>query len=290
MLLKVIREQTIVIVIALIVNILLPTISFANADRIFKENNKAVVVVVTYDTDGKILSQGSGFIVRVDGAIITNYHVISNAKNVRINATDKVLDVDGVIYIDKENDIAIIKAAGKNLPTVNLGNADKASVGEKVYVISSPQGLENTISDGILSGIREISPGRKILQITAPISPGSSGGPVFNNDGQVIGIATFLIRDAQNLNFAIPINSIKDKINNEKIIPWNNNTLEDYRATKDYWIMIGINYYHAKMYKEAINSFNQAIRIAPDDAKIYIWPGYMYEELEMYKEAIDSFK
>src|SRR4030067_828628 len=157
-----------------------PAISFADADKIFKENSKAVVVVVTYDEKGEPISQGSGFIVRADGAIVTNYHVISNAKDIKVKAGNKVLEVDGLIHTDKENDLVILKVKGDNLPTVKLGAIAKVSIGEKVYVISSPEGLDNTISDGILSGVREITPNKKILQTTAPISPGSSGGPVFN--------------------------------------------------------------------------------------------------------------
>ncbi|MEW6674860.1 MAG: serine protease, partial [Nitrospirota bacterium] len=157
--------------------IFLPALSFADADRIFRENSKSVVVIETYDKKGEPISQGSGFIVRQDGAIVTNYHVISNAANIKAKAGDKILEVEGLLHIDKENDIVILKAKGENLHAVKIGDIEKVNVGEKVYVISSPQGLENTISDGILSGIREIKPKRKILQITAPLSAGSSGGP-----------------------------------------------------------------------------------------------------------------
>ncbi len=204
-------------IIFLIAVLITPTISLADADKIFKENNRAVVVIVTFDEKDNPISQGSGFIVRADGAIVTNYHVISNAVDIKVKAGDKVLDVEGLIYTDKENDLVILKAKGEKLQTVRLGDIAKANIGEKIYVISSPEGLENTISDGILSGIREITSDKKMLQITAPISPGSSGGPVFNNNGEVIGIATFLIEGAQNLNFAIPVDLIKDKISGSKI-------------------------------------------------------------------------
>jgi len=206
------RIFSLLLITLLIVIIFSPIIAFADADKIFKENNKAVVVIVTFNKEGKPISQGSGFIMREDGAIVTNFHVISNAVDIEIKVGDKILKVEGFIHIDKENDLVILKLNGEKLPVVKLGDIEKTNVGERVYVISSPQGLENTISDGILNSIREIDPKRKILQITAPVSEGSSGGPVFNKNGEVIGIATSLIKEAQNINFAMPVNLIKDKI------------------------------------------------------------------------------
>ena len=259
--------------------------------RIFRKNNKAVVVIETYDSEGKPIGQGSGFIVRPDGAIVTNYHVISNAKDIKIKAGDRILDVQGLIHIDEENDIVILKADGEDLPTVKLGDIGKAKVGEKVYVIGSPQGLENTISDGILSGIREITPGIKNLQITAPVSPGSSGGPVFNKEGKVIGIVTSsLIKNAQNLNFAMPVNLIMDKIDSKKVTALKDAGIADYKETADYWFQKGNSFFEAGKYEEAIESYKQAIRIKPDSAKLHAFLGGAYIESGDYKKAIESFK
>lgn len=202
--------KTTAIILFLLIS-LIPSVSFADAESIFKDNNKAVVVIVTYGKDGKPLSQGSGFIIGQDGIVVTNYHVISNAINIKVKAGDKVFDVEGLLSIDKENDLVVLKIKGNKLPAVKLGDADKENIGEKVFVISSPEGFEGTISEGILSGIRAITPKQKILQITAPISHGSSGAPVFNVKGEVIGIATLLVENAQNLNFVMSVNLIKDK-------------------------------------------------------------------------------
>ena len=249
----------------LLLIIFFPSICLAaDADKIFKENNKAVVVVVTFDANDNPISQGSGFIVRADGAVVTNYHVISNAKVIKIKVGDKILNVEGLIYTDKENDLVILKAKGEKLQTVRLGDIAKTNIGEKVYVISSPEGLENTISDGILSGIREITSDKKVFQITAPISPGSSGSPVFNNNGEVIGIATFLIKEAQNLNFAMPVNLIKDKIGSKKFTALKELEIEDYKKTAEYWFNLGFAYDESGKYKEAIESYKEAIRIKPD--------------------------
>mgnify|MGYP001606655168 CR=1 FL=1 len=96
----------------------------AFADKIFKENNKAVVVVVTYNAKGEPISQGSGFIIRPDGAVITNYHVISNAVDISVKAGDTVLKVEGLLHVDKENDLVILKAKGKDLPSTTVNNKD----------------------------------------------------------------------------------------------------------------------------------------------------------------------
>ncbi len=278
------------LIILIIMVILSPAISHADAGRIFKENNKAVVVVIAYDDKGNPISQGSGFIVRGDGAIVTNYHVVSNAVDIKVKIGDTILGIEGLLHTDKENDLVILKVKGKKLQTVKIGDIEKLSVGEKVYVISSPQGLENTISDGILSGLREIDPKRKILQITAPVSKGSSGGPVFNKNGEVIGTATFLIEEAQNLNFAMPINLIKDKISAGKIIALKDAEIEDYEKTAEYWFNLGVCYDKSGMCKEAIEAFKQAIRIKPDHANAHYNLGVCYSKLGMDREAMEAFK
>ena len=265
-------------------------IAFADAERIFKANNKAVVVVVTFNQKGEAISQGSGFFVTEAGAVVTNYHVISNAASIKIKAGTEVLNVEGLLYIDKENDLVILKTAGKNLPIVQLGDANKIGIGEKVYVMGSPEGLENTISDGILSGIREIGTKQKILQITAPISEGSSGGPVFNTNGEVIGIATFIIKEAQNLNFAMPVNLIKDKISFKKVIALQDAGIEDYTKSAEYWFYLGYYYVELGMYREAIEAYKQSIRINPDIEEAHYNLGVAYNDLGMNREAIEAFK
>lgn len=283
-------SSSILLIIPIILIILSPAVSFADAERIFKENSKAVVVVVAYDEKGKAISQGSGFVVRADGAVVTNCHVISKARSIKVKAGVKVLNVEGVIHADKENDLIILKVKGKNLPVVKVGSIEKANIGEKVYVISSPQGLENTISDGILSGVREIDEKRKILQITAPVSKGSSGGPVFNTNGEVIGIATFIIEEAQNLNFAMPVNIIKDKISSKKLTALKDSEIEDYKKTAEYWFYRGYYLAEAGLYKEAIDAFKQAIRIKPDDAEAHYNLGVTYGKSGMFREEKEAYK
>lgn len=270
--------------------LIFPVLTFAEADKIFKENSKAVVVIVAYDEKGAPISQGSGFVVRADGVVVTNYHVISNAVSIKVKAGDKVLDVEGLIHADNENDLVILKAKGEKLQTVKIGDSEKVTIGEKVYVISSPKGLENTISDGLLSGIRNITSDKKILQISAPVSSGSSGSPVFNKDGEVIGIATFLLKEAQNLNFAMPVNLIKNKIGSKKVALLKDAGIVDYKKTAEYWFNLGVAYHESGMYKEAIESYKKAIRIKPDDAEVHYYLGLAYLNLSDRGSALEEYK
>jgi S1-C subfamily serine protease len=173
--------------------------------RLTAEFGKAVVVILGKTAGGTSL--GSGFLVSADGQVVTNYHVVRGAYPavVKLPSGD-VYDDISVIDYDVRRDLAVIKIKGFNLPTVRLGNSDEAKVGEHVVVVGNPEGLENSVSDGLLSGIRDTEKGSKEYQISAPVSPGSSGGPVFNLRGEVIGVVVSTLVEGQNLNFAIPIN------------------------------------------------------------------------------------
>jgi hypothetical protein len=116
--------------------------------------------------------------------------------------------------VDETKDIAILKLKGFKLPVVTLGDSDKTEIGESITVISSPEGLTNSLSTGVVSGVRRLE-GLRVFQITAPISQGSSGGAVFDSNGNVIGIVTYLLRGGQNINFAVPINYARGMISDE---------------------------------------------------------------------------
>lgn len=178
---------------------------------IAKAANGAVVSIVMSDKDGKPIAQGSGFLVSTDGIIITNYHVIAEGSSALVKLPDGAFfAVDGVLAFDKARDVAVIKAHGDNFHKLTLGNSDRVQVGQEVVAIGNPLSLESTVSNGIVSSIRTIDEeGGKYLQVTAPISPGSSGGPLFNMAGEVVGITTMYIKGGENLNFAIPIGDAK---------------------------------------------------------------------------------
>ena len=165
---------------------------------------KAVLQINVYDEEKNMISSGSGFCLYDSQTLVTNYHVIENGHSVVAVSEDNIqYNVSGVCYYDKNRDIAILRFDNKTtLPVLSL--SFKYEVGEEIYAIGSPLGLKNTISNGIISGVRD-NEGYKDIQITAPISPGSSGGALLNAMGKVIGITYACIENGQNLNFAIPV-------------------------------------------------------------------------------------
>jgi S1-C subfamily serine protease len=154
-------------------------------------------------------SSGTGFLVTPAGHFVTNYHVIEHAQDIMAKLKDgREFKVSGSVELNRDLDLAVLKFDATALP-VALGDSDAVRVGQHVFAIGSPMGLEQTVSDGIISAIRGDTPDEKLFQITAPISPGSSGGPLFNENGEVIGITFAQLTEGQNLNFAIPINSVR---------------------------------------------------------------------------------
>lgn len=166
--------------------------------------------------------QGSGFIVSPDGQIFTNYHVVEGARSMQVKlASGDVYERVRILAVDERRDIAVLEIAGFDLPTLPLGNSESVRIGTEIIAIGSPLGLENTVSTGIVSGRRTESEGFRLLQITAPASRGSSGGPVLSGGGQVVGIAVSQIQDGQNLNFAVPINyarGLLDHLDGEPVV------------------------------------------------------------------------
>jgi Trypsin-like peptidase domain len=164
----------------------------------------SVVMIVTDDSHGQALAIGSGFFVR-ENVIASNAHVIEGAVGgyAKLVGQDKEFDLRGALAMDRRNDIVLLAVDGAKAPALKLGDSGKLAVGDRVYSVGNPKGLEGTFAEGIVSGIRDAD-GEKLLQITAPISPGSSGGPILDASGAVVGVAVATFRDGQNLNFAIP--------------------------------------------------------------------------------------
>jgi hypothetical protein len=168
----------------------------------------SVVRLIMSGPDGQPLSLGSGFVV-ADGVVVTNLHVVAGASHGRAKLVEQQHEysIAGSLGVSEESDLVLLRVTGLRADALPLARDESVSIGDEVYVIGNPSGLEGTISTGIVSGIREIEQ-RKVLQITAPISAGSSGGPVLNDKAEVIGIAVATLKDGQNLNFAVPVSNL----------------------------------------------------------------------------------
>ena len=174
---------------------------------VFDKAVPSIVAIYAYDDKGEPFAQGTGFLINSSGLIATNFHVIDKSHSLRVAFTSgEKYDVKEIIAVDEHRDIALIKIHGYDLPPLKLGNSNNIKIGEKVIAIGNPLGFANTLSSGIISGIRTDLEDYKLIQTTTPISPGSSGGPLLNMNGDVIGLTTMGIPDGQNLNFVVPVN------------------------------------------------------------------------------------
>jgi hypothetical protein len=158
------------------------------------------------DANSQPVALGSGFFVR-ENVIASNFHVVEGASRgyAKLVGEKTKYDISGVVGADSTHDLVLLSVADAKAPALSLADSHQAAVGDEVFAVGNPQGLEGTFSQGILSSIRTVG-AEALLQITAPISPGSSGGPVLNSQGKVIGVAVATFKGGQNLNFAVPAN------------------------------------------------------------------------------------
>ncbi|MFA4904298.1 MAG: trypsin-like peptidase domain-containing protein [Desulfobaccales bacterium] len=173
--------------------------------ELIKKVSPAVVTVAGFNAQGKVIRIGSGFFVDAQGHLITNLHVIKGVARAEVKLPKgEVYPLTEMVAADDKADLVklVVNLPGGPPHYLTVSGA-RPEVGEHVVVLGSPLGLEHTVTDGMVSAIRTIKDRGEFLQISAPISPGSSGGPVVNMKGQVIGIATFQVR-GQNINFAVP--------------------------------------------------------------------------------------
>lgn len=178
--------------------------------HIFQRVSPSVGSVKVYDAENKLQAQASAFVIDRRGVLVTNAHVLDGGVRFTVTLPDMAaLPVMRILHIDLQHDLAYLKVPKRSFTPLILSDSDSISVGETIFTIGSPHGLENTISSGILSGVRKFGAFGEMLQISAPISEGSSGGVLVNDQGQAIGITTFVVKSGQNLNFAIPINIVK---------------------------------------------------------------------------------
>jgi hypothetical protein len=148
---------------------------------------------------------GTGFIVRPDGWVVTNFHVVRSGGSLIVTlAGGREFPVVEIVAASRSRDLVVLRIDASKLPVVPLGDSNAIRPGDTVLAIGHPLGLEDTVSDGLVSAVRHVHEDFEVLQISAPIAPGSSGGPIFNNHGEVIGVVTAFLRSGQNLNFGVP--------------------------------------------------------------------------------------
>jgi len=271
-----------------------PSFGQDNLPAIIKRVQPSIVSILTINSEGKISGQGSGFFVNASGDVITSHHVLEGAAHASvINAEGKGFPIRRIVADDPDGDLIQV--------SVDLGDAKVQPLelsstlpetGERVIVIGTPLGLEKTVSDGIVSAVREVPGFGKIVQVTAPISPGSSGSPVVNMKGEVIGVATFFVIAGQNLNFAIPVGRIAKLIRGEGPSLAEREELreETRRASEEYLYATGLRYLWVEDYERALAQFRDVIRRNPNNGDAYFQIGYCLERLGKHEESIELYQ
>jgi tetratricopeptide (TPR) repeat protein len=258
--------------------------------KLIKRTLPAVVTIAGYDEQGKFTSFGSGFFINGQGRLVTNYHVIKSMAAAKVKTSDgKTYPMSTVLAVDQNADLALcqvdIPGGSPNFLTVCR---EVPEVGERVVVIGSPQLLENTVSEGIVSAIRTDTHKGQAIQMTAPISPGSSGGPVLNLKGEVVGVSTFFRKGGQNLNFAIPGHRIL------ALQAGPGRPLAEFYApprqdkAKTAYAQ-GMRLYEAREYQQALEAFREAVKAEPKYASAYNYLGLTYKKLGLYDEAAQAY-
>src|SRR5271168_1313823 len=185
-----------------------------SSEEVIARVTPSVAVVLTGAGAGRLSGVASAVIVRSDGLLLTAYHVIKDAREVQVRLkTGEIYDRVELVAVDERRDVAAIRIPAANLPALAIAPLDEARLGEPVSVVSNPSGLTWSASTGVLSAVRpveevvETHSGYRVLQFTAPVSPGSSGGAVVDSKGRVLGIVVFSAK-GQALNFAVPIDAV----------------------------------------------------------------------------------
>ncbi len=230
---------------------------------------------------------GSGFFVQHD-QIATNLHVIEGASRgtAKLIGKPTTYVIEGITASDVENDLAILKVSDSNVQPLPIGDSDAVQLGATVYVSGHPKESEGAFSDGTISGPREMG-SQTLMQMTAPISPGGSGGPVLNEKGEVIGVSFLTLEDEQSLNFAIPSNYLKALISkSEAVKPLSQ---EKQSVSAETYFYRGNEKYLMRSYQEAITAYSEAIRLRPDFANAYVNRGLAKEKLGQHESAIMDY-
>lgn len=257
----------------------------------------SVVSVLTYDTKGEPLISGTGFFIR-PGEVVTNMHVIKNAHRVEIHTLEgkgRTYPVAGALAVDDEADLALLRV---DLPAERSRPLSLTSSlpdeGEQVFLIGNPLRLEGSVSDGIVSAVREVPDLGRIIQITAPVSHGNSGSPLLNMRGQVIGIVTVKVTNGQNINLALGVSRIAALPEGELMsfdqISTRNKGVTQSESLAELWYRGGIDSLWLGNYESALSYFETAANRNPRRPETWIQIGYCKVKQGRNEEAIRAYK
>ena len=282
------------------------------ASQVFQQVSPSVVVVLTYDAAGKATELGSG-VKLPDGSVATNCHVLKDGTTYRVRYRGKAYPAS-LDKADWNRDVCSLSVPGLPAPPVVLGSTKTLQVGAPVYAIGTPEGLQRTLSEGIVSSLRPVS-GGSYIQTTAAISPGSSGGGLFDDHGRLLGLTSFFISKGQQLNFALPVEWIEALPQHatprvaagSSEVQWINRAValqsrkdwQGMQALADRWIkaqphstsawfVLGEADDELGQYAKAIEAYRQALQINPQDADAWDNLGLAYDGAGQYAQAIDA--
>ena len=270
----------------------------ASLPELVRRVKPAVVAIVTYDAKGNPLMSGSGFFLR-PGQVITNMHVIEGARRVEVKTLDgkgRVYQAAGALAVDEEGDLALLSV---EMPAERAHSSELMTTlpdeGEKIFVIGNPLRLEGSVSDGIVSAVREVPNLGHIVQITAPISHGNSGSPVFNMRGQVVGVVTIKVVNGQNINLALGAARVEQlhagrlRTFDELCAPKRNGA-GDPEAAAEWWYKNGLSSLWLGNYDGALDSFENAVNKNPRRVEAWIQVGYCLVKQGKNADAIKAYK
>lgn len=255
--------------------------------QIVKEQSAAIVAIAASSPETGYTTTGSGFIINSDGIVVTSFHVVSQATQAVVKLKNgKIYNVKALASYDFWRDVCLLKIEARNLPTVDLGDSDYAALGEQIVVIGNPLGLEHTVASGIISSIRDMGD-TSLIQINVPVSPGSSGSPVFNMKGEVIGVVTSSMIEGQLLNFSTPINYVRNLIPDNWNIPLEHVTKKLGEAYRHYYL--AQDYLAQGRTQEAIAEIDQISKLYATAKLTHIYLGTFYDMAGLYEEAVREY-
>jgi hypothetical protein len=255
-------------------------------NELFKLVSPSVFTVESIAKDGSVTTLGSGVAV-APNRIVTNVHVIDDGDSWRVKQGNKSWSAIPV-YADREHDLCELEVDGLHTKGIAVRGSSTLEIGERVYAIGTPQGLEVTLSDGLISGIRDFDHSRAI-QTTAAISKGSSGGGLFDSGGRLVGITTFFVKEGQNLNFALPADII-DSLPSHPYAKTPAVESQDPLFQALVWTLAGHEFLKQKKTDQGLDAFQQAIRVEPDFPGAWAGLGLAYEDLNEDSQAAKAYE